>query len=234
MKCKFADEKGFCSKYESKQCKFDHPPECKSKGKCWNKSCKFLHPNAACVFQDKCNKKEQCPYRHFREKRHDEEKEVSASAISKSLQLEVDKSLKELDKTLNESKNTVFLQNQKVEEAPEELKAQLKGIADALSTGLEQLKQQKMTVLEKIADIKFSNLEKREKVLRIKRELFRLKSKLPALAKRREIEGAVRNNRFVVIQGQTGSGKSTQLPQYIADMQEFAGKKVQQNNFNNR
>lgn len=61
---------------------------------------------------------------------------------------------------------------------------------------------------------------------RIKRDVFRLKHRLPALAKRAEIEQALRNNQFLVIQGSTGSGKSTQLPQYLAEMPQFDGKMV--------
>ncbi len=53
------------------------------------------------------------------------------------------------------------------------------------------------------------------------REIFRLSSKLPALAKREEFEELIENNRFVVVMGQTGSGKSTQLAQYLADMPQF-------------
>ncbi len=53
------------------------------------------------------------------------------------------------------------------------------------------------------------------------REIFRLSSKLPALAKREEFEILIENNQFVVVMGQTGSGKSTQLAQYLADMPQF-------------
>src|SRR5207237_3707552 len=33
-------------------------------------------------------------------------------------------------------------------------------------------------------------------------------------------------SRFLIIQGQTGSGKSTQIPQYLADFPQFLGKKI--------
>ncbi len=58
------------------------------------------------------------------------------------------------------------------------------------------------------------------------RELFRLSSKLPALTMRSRIEEVVLQSRFLVIKGHTGSGKSTQIPQYLADMPQFAGKKA--------
>ncbi|OQR82251.1 hypothetical protein ACHHYP_16328 [Achlya hypogyna] len=53
---------------------------------------------------------------------------------------------------------------------------------------------------------------------RRKRELYRFKARLPAYAKRNEIEAAVGASRYVVVQGQTGSGKSTQVPQYLAEL----------------
>jgi HrpA-like RNA helicase len=60
------------------------------------------------------------------------------------------------------------------------------------------------------------------------REVKRLEAALPALCMRDHIEKALRNpdHRFVIVKGHTGSGKSTQLPQYIGDMEDFAGKVV--------
>lgn len=62
----------------------------------------------------------------------------------------------------------------------------------------------------------------------LKRELFRFSARLPALAKRLEIERYLSSteSRFTVVQGQTGSGKSTQIPQYAADLPCFAGKRI--------
>lgn len=57
--------------------------------------------------------------------------------------------------------------------------------------------------------------------IRKKRELFRLNSPLPALSKRQDFEKSVCDHQFVVVMGQTGSGKSTQLTQYLADMPQF-------------
>eukprot|EP01105_Mastigella_eilhardi_P006949 TRINITY_DN1843_c0_g1_i6.p1 TRINITY_DN1843_c0_g1~~TRINITY_DN1843_c0_g1_i6.p1 ORF type:complete len:1670 (-),score=287.80 TRINITY_DN1843_c0_g1_i6:661-5670(-) len=58
------------------------------------------------------------------------------------------------------------------------------------------------------------------------RELFRLFNHLPALAMRPELEEALTAHSVVVVRGSTGSGKSTQLPQYIADMSFSTGKHV--------
>jgi len=55
---------------------------------------------------------------------------------------------------------------------------------------------------------------------RMFREVYRLNLALPALSLRHEVEKKVRSSQFVVIQGATGSGKSTQLPQYLAELLE--------------
>ncbi|KAE9105669.1 hypothetical protein PF010_g12922 [Phytophthora fragariae] len=62
----------------------------------------------------------------------------------------------------------------------------------------------------------------------LKREKYRFAAHLPASAKRLEIERHLSSttSQFTVIQGQTGSGKSTQIPQYAADMACFAGKRI--------
>lgn len=62
----------------------------------------------------------------------------------------------------------------------------------------------------------------------VQREIFRLNHSLPSLSKRIQIEAYLtsRSSRFLIIQGQTGCGKSTQLPQYIADHPSLHGKKV--------
>eukprot|EP00667_Euglena_gracilis_P000133 EG_transcript_133 len=57
---------------------------------------------------------------------------------------------------------------------------------------------------------------------RLQREVFRFTALLPALAKRLDFQTAVLENPFVVVKGETGSGKSTQLPQYLADMPQLS------------
>eukprot|EP00250_Pteridium_aquilinum_P009880 c18998_g1_i1 orf=104-5260(-) len=51
----------------------------------------------------------------------------------------------------------------------------------------------------------------------IERETYRLKERLPLYAKRSEILWHIHNNQVLVLNGETGSGKSTQLAQYIVD-----------------
>ena len=57
----------------------------------------------------------------------------------------------------------------------------------------------------------------------LSRELYRLEGALPALAVRREFEQQIQAGQFLVVKGETGSGKSTQLPQYLADMHSIQG-----------
>eukprot|EP00727_Mastigamoeba_balamuthi_P004392 m51a1_g13951 putative atp-dependent rna (870) ;mRNA; r:914209-919333 len=65
-----------------------------------------------------------------------------------------------------------------------------------------------------------------ELMFRINRELYRLEHHLPALGKRTELEDVLRTSQAVVVRGSTGSGKSTQLPAYIADMEGYEGRRV--------
>jgi HrpA-like RNA helicase len=60
------------------------------------------------------------------------------------------------------------------------------------------------------------------------REAYRLVHPLPALLARDSVTDALRRGpcRFILIRGETGSGKSTQLPQYIADMEEFRSRTI--------
>lgn len=61
----------------------------------------------------------------------------------------------------------------------------------------------------------------------IRREIYRLQSCLPVFSQRIKIENHFNNAaRIVIIQGETGSGKSTQIPLYLADHPRFLGKKI--------
>lgn len=61
----------------------------------------------------------------------------------------------------------------------------------------------------------------------ILREIYRFACRLGAFAKRLDIEKFLTSgHRFLIIQGQTGSGKSTQIPQYLADHPRFYRKKI--------
>ena len=51
----------------------------------------------------------------------------------------------------------------------------------------------------------------------LRREVYRLRGALPALAARSELDEKLARHQNLVVQGATGSGKSTQLPQYLAE-----------------
>lgn len=58
----------------------------------------------------------------------------------------------------------------------------------------------------------------------ISREIFRLtQTCLPSLSRRVEFDNLISSNQVVIVRGQTGSGKSTQLPQYVAELALLSG-----------
>jgi HrpA-like RNA helicase len=111
----------------------------------------------------------------------------------------------------------------------EKTRSELIGQRDAIDAALWSALQPLLSTLAG-ADVPTTgeNLQKITKTLsyRIDRELYRLKGALPALALRKDIEDALQHQSFLVVQGATGSGKSTQLPAYFAEMPLFAGKKI--------
>lgn len=66
-------------------------------------------------------------------------------------------------------------------------------------------------------------LPQEQQAAAVHRELYRLRGALPTLAARTQFENAVNSSQFIVVKGETGSGKSTQLPQYLADMGSLKG-----------
>jgi len=50
------------------------------------------------------------------------------------------------------------------------------------------------------------------------------RSKLPAAAKREDVLSALRSTNVLVVSGETGCGKTTQVPQFILDDASDAGR----------
>ncbi|XP_034834976.1 ATP-dependent DNA/RNA helicase DHX36-like [Maniola hyperantus] len=60
--------------------------------------------------------------------------------------------------------------------------------------------------------------EYEDRVLRIRyKDMLQFRQKLPAYVKSKEIYDSINNNQVIVISGETGCGKSTQVPQIILD-----------------
>jgi HrpA-like RNA helicase len=62
-----------------------------------------------------------------------------------------------------------------------------------------------------------NNYDAKHRLGAIKREIKRLQYHLPIYARRQDLVEAVRSNRVVILKADTGSGKSTQLVQYLVD-----------------
>ncbi|CAF1394380.1 unnamed protein product [Rotaria sordida] len=67
------------------------------------------------------------------------------------------------------------------------------------------------------APVPTNNYDAKHRLGAIKREIKRLQSHLPIYARRPELVEAVRSNRVLILKADTGSGKSTQLVQYLVD-----------------
>ncbi|CAN8315442.1 unnamed protein product [Cochlearia groenlandica] len=67
-------------------------------------------------------------------------------------------------------------------------------------------------ILEKVASL--SSRLKKDKALQ---EISKLRSKLPITSFREAITSAVESNQVILISGETGCGKTTQVPQYLLD-----------------
>lgn len=67
------------------------------------------------------------------------------------------------------------------------------------------------------ASLPSNNYIARNRLGAIKREIKRLKSHLPIYARRDELIDTIRSNRVLILKADTGSGKSTQLVQYLVD-----------------
>ena len=76
-------------------------------------------------------------------------------------------------------------------------------------------------------NINISHENKIKLIVLLKRELNRCKKCLPTYIRKKEILNTINENKFSVIIGETGSGKSTQIVQYIYDNYEL--KQIEEN-----
>ncbi|KAJ0392291.1 hypothetical protein P43SY_012001 [Pythium insidiosum] len=213
-------------------CRCRHPPSdanvkqrapCPHGDACTNPECKFDHPGGPmCRFFTRggCKPPEgkPCPFRHPVPPTCEATVQPWALAgHERTVQAEV-RQLQSLLATANQ---------------PLGLDEQHEATCRAHRARLEELRDQQAVFLEvtdRINQPAYAALlrSERERDNLLKREVYRFHARLPALAKRLQIEAHLANPscRFTVIQGQTGSGKSTQIPQYAADLLCFAGKRI--------
>lgn len=95
------------------------------------------------------------------------------------------------------------------------------GVRMSRENNLQELKDQLDTFEQTIVQLSMVNprtlSELRGLADQLRRETQRLEARLPIYARRRELVEAVENNRVVIIKADTGSGKSSQLVQYLYD-----------------
>lgn len=203
-------------------CAFFHPPKpvCRYGAKCLHAdtTCMYLHP-AMCTEGNNCPERMLCKMRHPR------------SPVEALLRTTAPKGLGALFKEVQVVRAA---HNQKMLLAKEKLMRSLALPPEDKAT--EAVKKEVMqTIKEQLLELQvqqdyFDNwlvatvrsvseriVETTVAKHRIQREIFRLANALPALSRRAEVEALLVENQFLVVKGETGSGKSTQLPQYIQE-----------------
>jgi len=222
-KCKVAAHPPFCKKVncDGKSCGCRHKavdtreygPECQNKGHC---CMRYLGrdgwlpqgTDVSSIHHLLCSNKKAC-------------KSVYSACKTHHLRLRD-------AKIALEKASGVFCRNHDELKKREDVIAQLQAAHD-------ELVKQQIQFLRIIAEL-FSQPTTLDKPLinRLYRELFRVapfnrdgKSNrvntkpLPALAFRDDILQSLQRHQIIIVQGQTGSGKSTQLPQYLAEISAF-------------
>ncbi|KAL3130393.1 hypothetical protein ABBQ38_008218 [Trebouxia sp. C0009 RCD-2024] len=96
----------------------------------------------------------------------------------------------------------------------------------AIERLLKELEQQRVVFLEYVGRCVRAQMDPEPTLAALAREVYCLEGALPALAVRKEFEAAVEAGQFVVVKGETGSSKSTQLPQSLVDMRCIQRKQV--------
>ena len=88
-------------------------------------------------------------------------------------------------------------------------------------THLQELKDQLETFEQNISELSMINPSTLEESKcfhkRLKREIERLKARLPIYARRQQLIDTIKSNRVIILKADTGSGKSSQLIQYLVD-----------------
>ncbi|XP_022080113.1 ATP-dependent RNA helicase DEAH12, chloroplastic-like [Acanthaster planci] len=152
----------------------------------------------------------------FQEKEMPEKVKDIQSAIEKKIE-KIEADIKELEDTLEE--NQSFAQLEHSESSIEALRHQL----NEQDRYLEEFKRACRSV-----DIRVKHLQVKDVIAlhdvqkirhRFERECRRAESPLPVYGYRSDIQRKIQENMAFVLQGETGSGKSTQIPQYIVDME---------------
>lgn len=190
---------GYCP---NSNCDLRHPIECRHGSACFKYECEFSHPNKWCTCPEyECTNRHQNILESLNWPKvvaelnktftgSSSRSKSSPEGIANTLRRKIDETIKRVKK---EVKNT------------EQFRDQFESFWTSIRRAFDSFFQGRLKFNE------FNWL--------VKRELFRIeKNRLPALALRGKFEQLVQESQAVIVRGQTGSGKSTQLTQYMAEL----------------
>ncbi|RYH28402.1 DEAD/DEAH box helicase [archaeon] len=224
--CKFLHSEEKCRFWEdcaSFICNLRHGPirlkPCRQEGRCFDEACKFLHPSE-CVDADclrgLCRKrhpvspllrirakedlKKTFIHVHVTRKKHVEK---MSSVVSKVRTLQGVPQDEELEAAEQRRLVLSTLRQQGLE-----LQTQLDFFDSCIAEEYQRLVSTSPLLSDKYKKAFF---------FRCRRECLRLTLALPALSMRQHVLTSLESSQFVVVKGETGSGKSTQLPQYVLE-----------------
>lgn len=233
---------GYCSTIG---CQCRHPRDCRTANKCNNRECQFRHSNAFC--NNNCIQFP-CLNRHEQDLIDDLDwniildqfrKEFQPRSLSKTTpEMKINNLRKRLVWTLIEHDKIIKIASVKFSksfnvhvntvngEEKENARLQAESLEQTYNETVEQKKGFCVCVKRHFNAYLNSKLNFQMLTHALNREMFRLqKNRLPALALRSKFDELMLSEQILIVRGQTGSGKSTQLTQYLSELTLVDSKK---------
>lgn len=231
--CRYQDK---CTKYPN--CEFKHIKKrkisCPAKNNCSFYDCdndhsEFTHRTLKCDRHERSKDIAICSRLHNKGVEYDLFKKVHKIYLKhENTKSELNKTSRIMYQTLNNFAHTISIKKSKLDFSPGAIKEKMEIKQSKIN---DLIKVQKSFCKNVILLMKNTKMETEELKKCIERECYRIRpftlvdakpkflpNVLPALFKSYDIKVSLKTNRLLIIEGCTGSGKSTQIPQYCAEV----------------